>query len=94
MAAIPFGYREWLMRCLSGKLKFVWKWGLFEQIGRICMNLCVIKWVSEIKVGDEIQLVSTDVTSENTIYKLAVSADTITYEILVKLDDGIRREVI
>jgi len=41
-----------------------------------------------------VQIISAEIGAKNNVYQLAKSAETISYEILVKLDDGIRREVV
>ena len=45
-------------------------------------------------VGDAIELISPQVWLQNSIEVIAEKADTIPYEILIRLDKGIRRVVI
>lgn len=91
---VPFGYAEWLSRLASEKISFViWK-KTYKQIWIICMNLCSFLWDEKLEIGDEIQLISEKKDSPNDLYKLAESSQTIVYECLVRLDKGIRREVI
>lgn len=93
VATIAFGYAEWFFRSLSGKLFFSHKNQIFQQIGNICMNLSIFLADENIKIWDKITVISCDKNTNNSINYIAKSAQTIPYEILVKLDKGIRRVV-
>jgi alanine racemase len=45
------------------------------------------------KIGDKIELISNDINKKNSIVVIAEQANTIPYEILIRLDRGIRRIV-
>jgi alanine racemase len=93
VATIPFGYFEGLARNLSGKIFFRWNKALMQQIGSICMNLCCCVGNEKMQIGDRIWLIEKEKDSHLGIEHLAREAGTIPYEILVKLERGIRREV-
>lgn len=92
-ATIPFGYSEWLPRVASNKLIFKIRENYIRQIWTICMNMCCIQADPLTQVGEEIELVSEDPKSKNSLINLAEQSNTIIYEILVKLDKSIRREI-
>ncbi len=95
VAIVPFGYAEWLPKSVSGKIIFSNGWRkYFKQVGVICMNLCSILVDWSVNLYDEIQIVSENQSSKNTVKSLVEQSGMITYEFLVKLDRGIRREVI
>ena len=45
------------------------------------------------KIWDKIELISNDNKKENSIISIAEKANTIPYEILIRLDRGIRRTI-
>ena len=94
VATIPFGYAEWLPRSASSRLMFKSGRKYFRQVGNICMNLCSCEVTESMQLGEEIEIVCADVTSKNTMYVLAQESWTIVYETLVRLDKGIRREIV
>jgi alanine racemase len=93
VAVIPFGYAEWLSRSASSRIMFRCGRKYFQQIGNICMNLCVCKVDEGTALGEEIEIVSMDSSAKNTMYVLAQESGTIVYETLARLDKWIRREV-
>ncbi|MFZ2150626.1 MAG: alanine racemase [Candidatus Absconditicoccaceae bacterium] len=95
VATIPFGYAEGLPRSISGKLMFG-NGGrkYFKQVGTICMNMCSILVDGSANLYDEIEIISENISSKNTLKSLVEQSGMITYEFLVKLDKGIRREII
>lgn len=95
VATIPFGYAEWLPRSVSWKLMFGNGWRkYFKQIWTICMNMCSILVDWSANLYDEIQIISENLSSKNTLKSLVEQSGMITYEFLVKLDRGIRREIL
>lgn len=46
------------------------------------------------KIGDPIELISSEVGAENSIEAIAEKAETIPYEVLIRLEKGIRRVVV
>ncbi len=95
IGVIPFGYMEWLARSASNKLTFSWKGKTINQVGRVTMNLsCVDLENYNVQLGDEIEVISSNADAHNSIYTLAEKTNTVTYEVLVKLDQKIRRVVV
>lgn len=94
VATIPFGYYEWRLRKLSGKLSYRYQGAEFPQLGTICMNLSSCLANETMQIGDEIELISSRAWSKNSIENIAELAETIPYEILIRLDKGIRRIVV
>lgn len=92
IATIPFGYAEWLPRILSNKIKFYHQKRELKQIGNICMNLTSLQGDKDIAIWDTIKII--DTKEENNIVNRANISGMLVYEILVKLDKGIRREII
>ncbi len=94
VGTVPFGYAEWFPRTASGKIFFTIGKKKFQQIWTICMNLCSFLWKDWFAIGDEIELISCDSDAQNSLYALAKASDTIVYECLVRLDKGMRREIV
>jgi alanine racemase len=92
-ATVPFWYYEWWLRNLSWKLTYYYQWKTIEQIGTICMNLSCCLADSNMKIWEKIELISNDPNKKNSIIAIAEQANTIPYEILIRLDRWIRRIV-
>ena len=94
IATVPFWYAEWLARNASGKLFIKHRKTFFRQVGTICMNLSTYVIDSSVHIGDEVEIISDNPRAKNSMMNLAEQSWTIIYESLVKLDRGIRREVV
>jgi len=57
------------------------------------MNLSCCIANPNMKIGDKIELISNEKDKKNSIDSIAKNANTIPYEILIRLDRGIRRIV-
>ena len=57
------------------------------------MNLCCLLGNEKMQIGDQVRIIEKEKNSPLGIKHLAKEAGTISYEILVKLDRGIRRVV-
>lgn len=93
---LPFGYREWLPRSVSNKIMYrVWD-TYIEQVWTICMNLSSAVLPSDciVKVWDEVSIISSDPHAKNSMLALQSASDTIIYELLISLDDTMRREIV
>jgi len=66
----------------------------FRQVGTICMNLSTYVVDTSVHIGDEIEIISDNPRAKNSMQSLAEAGWTIVYETLVKLDRGIRREIV
>ncbi len=78
IGTLPFGYYEGLPRSLSNKEPF---------LGRICMNHSIIEIDQATKIGDQVDLYK-DIADS------ASKSGTITYELLARLSESVRREVV
>ena len=58
------------------------------------MNLSTYVVDNAVHIGDEVEIISDNPRSKNSMAVLAEQSGTIVYETLVKLDRGIRREII
>ena len=99
VGVIPFGYFEGLDRRLSDKAEFLVKaerGGFWAKIaGRVCMNLtCLDLAQNNAKIGDIVQIISANPADPNSVNHLADLCQTISYELLVKLQSSIRRQVL
>ena len=99
IAVIPFGYYEGLNRGLSNLASLVWvesgKRHYLKIAGRVCMNLCCLAAGDlNVKIGDEIEIISGDKISENSLNNLAKISGRIPYELLVGLQSNIRRVIV
>jgi len=95
VATLPFGYTEGLSRSLRGKRHVMWQEKELPVIGTICMNLCIIDTLWEnIKVGDQVTIISSNLQHPNTIQEFAKLSGTINYEVLVNLDPKARRTIV
>lgn len=93
IATIPIGYADGYPRNLSGSIKVIINGNYAQQIGRICMDQCMIN-VSEIesvKVGDEVILLGQDGDLKYNADDFAKELGTINYEILCMIKQRIPR---
>lgn len=96
IAILPLGYYDGLDRRLSGKGKVIIDGVNCPILGLICMNVSVVD-VSAVKnpyIGQEVVIYDNSSKSENSIKKIAKKINTIPYELLVKLSETTRRELI
>lgn len=94
VATIPFGYAEGLDRKFSNNMQVKCKGKYYPIRGRICMNYCSFEiWNAKIKPWDEVQIISSNPKDKNSVINLAKNIDTITYEIITRLNSNIHREI-
>ncbi|HPO05914.1 MAG TPA: alanine racemase C-terminal domain-containing protein, partial [Candidatus Gracilibacteria bacterium] len=94
-ATIAFGYYEGLDRRLSNHINFYYKDREFPQIGQICMNLCSLDTGAQsLGIGEEIQVIGSLPEQNNSIENIATQLGTIPYEVLVRLNPQIRRNIV
>ena len=84
LAVLPVGYADGLQRCLSGKLTVQLRGRRVRQVGRICMDMCMLDVTDlpEVQVGDVATVFGTGAHGEPTVTELAELAGTIPYELL------------
>ena len=89
LAVLPIGYADGLHRALSGKLRVLIRGGLAPQLGRICMDLCMVDITDlpEVRAGDEVTVFGDGRPIEET----AALAGTITYELCCAVSPRVPR---
>lgn len=95
-AVLPVGYYEGIDRRLSNKGFVTIKDKYCPIIGNVCMNLTMID-ISKVKnpyTGQEVIIFNNNYGSPNSIQKTASLINTIPYEILVKINNTIKRILI
>ncbi len=99
IAVIPFGYYEGLSRLISNRASFSYSLEgnkyLLPIAGQVCMNLCCLD-VGEyaINIGDKVEIISLNNEDQNSVTNLSLIGKQIPYELLVRLQANIRREII
>lgn len=89
IGVVPCGYADGLMRCLSNIYSFMTVDGLAREVGRICMDMCMIDLTNKpnVDVGSEIEIFG----KENPIERMAEFAKTIPYEIVTNVSKRVHR---
>ncbi len=89
LAVVPIGYADGLHRTLSGKLEMLIHGVRCRQVGRICMDMCMVDVtdVEGVEAGD----VATVFSPEKPIEELAAQAGTISYELLCAVSPRVPR---
>ena len=89
IAVLPIGYADGLFRALSGKLRVLTPYGEAQQVGRICMDMCMIDVTDlpQLKVGDEIEVFG----EHELIETAAKQCGTISYELLCAVSKRVPR---
>lgn len=84
LAVLPIGYADGLQRCLSGKLEVLLRGRRVHQVGRICMDMCMLDVtdVPDAAVGDVATVFGCGTDGAPTVAELAALAGTIPYELL------------
>ena len=89
IAVLPIGYADGLFRALSGKLRVLTPYGEAQQVGLICMDMCMIDVTDlpQLKVGDEIEVFG----EHQLIETAAKQCGTISYELLCAVSKRVPR---
>ena len=89
IAVLPIGYADGLFRFLSGKIAPLTPYGRAPQVGRICMDMCMIDVTEQpqLKVGDEIEVFGENCRAD----ELAALSETIPYETLCAVSKRVPR---
>jgi alanine racemase len=92
VGVIPVGYYEGLDRRLSNKGYIKYNGEYYPMVGNICMNMCLVNF-GEIKPNlyDEVEVIGQ--SGQNSIEEMAKIVGTIPYEVMVKLNESVRREI-
>lgn len=92
---IPIGYYEAFDRRLSNCGWIKYKKSFFQIIGRVCMNLSIINLKNKKpKEFDEVEAISWNLKDKNSVLNMAKICQTVPYEILIKINETIRRVVV
>ena len=89
IAVLSAGYADGLHRALSGKLTVRTPYGMARQVGRICMDMCMIDATGQpdLKPGDEVELFGEHCLCETA----AKACGTISYELLCAVSKRVPR---
>ena len=89
IAVLPIGYADGLFRALSNKLRVLTPHGVAPQVGRICMDMCMVDITDlpDVKVGDEVEVFGETMLCETN----AKLCETIGYELLCAVSKRVPR---
>lgn len=89
IAVIPIGYADGLHRALSNKLIVQTPYGPAPQVGRICMDMCMVDVTDlpQVQAGDEVEIFG----EKNPCEDVAKLAGTISYELLCAVSKRVPR---
>lgn len=93
IAVLPIGYADGLHRVLSNKIDVLIRGQRCKQIGRICMDMCMVDVteVPDVKVGDIATIFGHDGREVISVNELAEKAGTISYEIVCAVSQRVPR---
>jgi len=93
VAVLPIGYADGLHRVLSGKIDVLVHGQRCRQIGRICMDMCMVDVtdVPNVKAGDVATIFGHDGHEVISANEVAEKAGTISYEIFCALSKRVPR---
>ena len=93
VAVLPIGYADGLSRCLSGKIDVLLHGKRCPQIGRICMDMCMVDVTDlpEVRPGDVATIFGHDGSAVIPVSELASIAGTISYEIICGISPRVPR---
>ncbi len=98
IALIPFGYFEGLDKSLSNKAEFkvLYNNNFFAKVaGSICMNLSCLNLDNNIvPINTKVQIISKNREDKNSLFNLKKLSNLSYYEMLVRLQGNIRRNII
>ncbi len=93
IAVLGIGYADGLFRILSGKLPVLVHGQRVRQVGRICMDMCMIDVtdVADVQIGDTAVIIGRQGDEEITVDEIADLAGTISYEIFCAVGKRVPR---
>jgi len=96
IAILTSGYNEGISRDLSNKLSFTVNNIQCPIIGNVTMDMTTIKIprTIDVKVGDSVSIISPNINSSCSIYKISSILNTIPYTVLTNLHPSTKRIVI
>ena len=89
IAVLPIGYADGLFRALSNRMEVLTPYGKAKQVGRICMDMCMIDVTDlpQLKTGDEVEVFGEHILCETD----AKLCGTISYELLCAVSKRVPR---
>ena len=89
VGVLPFGYADGFLRSLSNKCRLYTSEGYAPQLGKICMDMCMIDITGKqgVGVGSEIEIFG----EKNSLDELAEIAGTIPYELTCAVSKRVPR---
>ena len=93
IATVPVGYADGLHRALSGKMEMLLRGKRVKQVGRICMDMCMldVTEVEKVSPGDEVTIFGRDGEKSLSVAEHAALAGTISYELLTAVSPRVPR---
>ena len=93
LAVLPMGYADGLHRALSGKVDVLIHGQRARQVGRICMDMCMVDVtdIPHVQTGDVATLFGTDGNGCISVDEVAARAGTISYEMLCAVSPRVPR---
>lgn len=93
IAVVPIGYADGLHRAASGKYEFLLRGQRVRQLGRVCMDMCMIDVtdVPDCKSGDVVTIFGADGENFISVEEQAEKAGTISYEMLCSVSRRVPR---
>jgi alanine racemase len=94
IASIPLGYGDGISRLLSNQLELLVHGIRCPQVGRICMDQCLVDVTylrGRVRVGDEVVIIGRQGGEEITADELAEKIGTINYEIVTQIAGRVPR---
>lgn len=93
IATVGIGYADGLLRSLSGKIYMLAGGKKAPQVGRICMDMCMLDVtdIPEVSAGDIVTVIGSDGAESVSADDLAAAANTISYEIFCAVGKRVRR---
>lgn len=89
VGVLPYGYADGFLRSLSNKCSLFTKEGPAKQLGKICMDMCMIDLTGKpsVDVGSEVEIFG----EKNSINEIATLAGTIPYELTCAVSKRVPR---
>jgi len=97
IATIPMGYGDGLSRTLSNRIDVLIRGERCRQVGRICMDQCMIDVThlqGKVSMGDEVVIVGSQGTETITVDDIAKLQNTINYEIVTAISRRVPRIIV
>ncbi len=94
IASIPLGYGDGMSRLLSNRLEMLVQGVRCRQVGRICMDQCLLDVTDlrgKVVIGDEVVIIGKQGDEEVTADELAETLGTINYEIVTNIAKRVPR---